>query len=106
MNIRWSWPGWQLRVAADQQSEGTPDEQSDHHDGGDLHDAQRLAAGFVNSFDVAPPEVDGDHYAEEGGERMGFEPEILVHESADFVEQAAEIEARADYADGAGEDVI
>ena len=39
-----------------------PDQEDHHHHGGDLHDAQRLAAGFVHALDVAPPEVDGHQH--------------------------------------------
>src|ERR1019366_4125568 len=48
--------GRKLHASLEQQGDGAPDEEGGHHDGGDLHDAQRLAAGFVDALDVAPPE--------------------------------------------------
>ena len=36
-----------------------PDQQNDHHHRGDLHNAQRLVARFLDALDVLPPVVDG-----------------------------------------------
>src|SRR5271169_5780982 len=56
----------------------TPDQQSRHHDGGDLHDTQCLAAGFVNALDVLPPEIEGDADREEGSKVVHVEGERLT----------------------------
>ena len=53
-----------------------PDDQDHHHDGGDLHDAQRLLAGFVHADDVLAPEVESDDGGEDRGEirRVDLQP--------------------------------
>ena len=50
--------GRNLRGTVQQQRQRAPDQERDHHHGGDLHDPQRLAARFVHALDVAPPEVE------------------------------------------------
>src|SRR5689334_13689664 len=89
-----------------QQGDGTPDQEGDHHDSGDLHNAQRLAARLVDTLDVAAPEVDRDHGPEDGRKHIGGNMLAVVDQVGKFVEQAAEILAGADHADGPGEDVI
>src|SRR5450759_5099161 len=98
--------GRKLHASLEQQGDGAPDEEGGHHDGGDLHDAQRLAAGFVDALDVAPPEVGGDNHAEPGGEEMGGNAGGDVAGLGEFVEQVAEVQSGADHADGSGQDVI
>jgi hypothetical protein len=51
---------------AQQYSVHTPGDQDDHHDGGQLHDAHGLLAGFGDSLDVVPPEIDSAEYGERG----------------------------------------
>ena len=53
--------------AADANGVDAPEEQNDHHDGGDLHDAQGLVAGFLDALDVLPPVINGDDGSEDGG---------------------------------------
>ena len=76
----------------------TPDQKHHHHHGRDLHDAQRLAARFVNALDVAPPEIDGDDHAEDRGETgsgaMRDARRAVI--SANLVQQAAQILPGAD----------
>ena len=38
-----------------------PSDQDNHHDGGELHDTQRLSARFRDAFDIFPPEIKRDH---------------------------------------------
>ena len=93
-------------MAAQQDGQRAPDEQGHHHERGDLHDAQRLATGFVKALDIHPPEVDGDQGGEESREMVHVEGEGLTEHLGDFVQQVSEIRARGNDADGAGKDVI
>src|ERR1035437_1060174 len=105
-NVLQSWKRHRL-VAVLENRDHAPYEQDHHHDGGDLHDAQRLLAGFVHADDVLAPEVDGDYGGEHCREirRVNLQRgEVPVY--TDLVDEAAEVEARADGADGAGEHVI
>ena len=45
-----------------------PSDQDHDHDGGDLHDAQRLHARFVHAQNVLAPEVQGREHGEPRGE--------------------------------------
>src|SRR6185295_6038832 len=62
-----------------------PDDQDRHHYGGDLHDAQRLPAGFVDALDVLPPKIGCDQHRETGVESVHRQTVALVHQLADFV---------------------
>src|ERR1035437_6068092 len=105
-NVLQGWKRHRL-VAVLENRDHAPDEQDHDHDGGDLHDAQRLLAGFVDADDVLAPEVDGDYGGEHRREIRGIYLERgEVPVLADLVDEAAKVEARADGADGAGEHVV
>ena len=65
-----------------------------------------MRAGFVDALDVAPPEVNGHHHAEYGGERIRRGVQAEMAEAGDLIEQTPQVLARADHTDGAGEDVV
>ena len=44
-----------------------PRQQHDYHHCGDLHHLQCLIAGFFDTLDVLPPEVNGDNPCDYGG---------------------------------------
>src|SRR5215469_3639054 len=48
---------WRQVSAAEKHRVAAPYDHDYHHDGGDLHDAQGLFAGLVNTLDVFPPEI-------------------------------------------------
>ena len=52
--------------AANEDGVNAPEEQDDHHYGGDLHNAQSLAAGLLNALDVLPPVIGGHRGREQG----------------------------------------
>ncbi len=81
VEIGWDRQGRHLRrAAADQQRQRAPDQERDHHHGGDLHDPQRFGAGFVDAFDVGPPEINGDQHGESGGEHVGRNAKRRMHQ--------------------------
>ena len=85
----------------------TPDDQHHNHDRRDLHNAQRLLAGFVHADDVFAPEVEGD----DGGEGSGKIRRVDLHRGdvhmfAQFVDQPGQVQSRADTGDGTGEHVV
>ena len=65
-----------------------------------------LWLGLRDSFDVAVPEIDGDGDAEEDRESIGVGAPGLMQRLGHVVQEAAEVLAGADGADGAGQDVI
>ena len=67
---------------------------------------RRLAARFVHALGVLPPEVNRDDNREEGRKIVHVEGERLPEHLRDLVQQVPQILARADHADGSGEDVI
>ena len=52
----------------DDEGNEAPDDQENHHYGGDLHDAQRLFAGLVDALGILPPKVRGHDDSEGRGE--------------------------------------
>src|SRR5882724_781021 len=69
MQVGGSGPGDGL-VAVLQDGDQRPTEEDDHHDGGDLHDAKGFFAGFVETFGVLPPVVNGYGQGEADGEEI------------------------------------
>ena len=57
-------------------------------------------------LNIQPPEIEGDQDGEAGGKPVGRNLIVGVQHAADFVKESGEILAGADYADGAGEDVV
>src|SRR5437867_2742704 len=56
--IRWSWKRRHLPPFYNQ-GQARPPDHHHHHYRCDVHDAHRIVARFVNSFQVAPPKVEG-----------------------------------------------
>src|SRR5579884_269511 len=98
--------GGQFRLALEQDGQRTPEEKDDDHDGRNLHDAQRFAAGLMQTLDVRPPEIGRKDHAKKGGERVRVERHGLVHQDRHLVQQASEILSGGDDADWPGEYVI
>src|ERR1022692_4340931 len=94
-------------IAVLQDGGDTPDDEDNHHSAGNLHDPQSLLAGFMHADDVLAPEVEGDDGGEDGGEIRRVNVQSgQVQVLAEVVDEAAEVEARTDGTDGAGEHVI
>ncbi len=55
-------------MSPQQDGQRAPDQKRDNHDGGDLHDAQSLAAGFVDTLSVHPPKIDRNQRRKKGRE--------------------------------------
>src|SRR5208283_2194494 len=91
---------------ADQNGVDAPGDQDHDHDGGDLHDAHGLLAGFVDALNVVPPEIGRAHDGEARGAdtRRNVQAEMDVIGS--FVDEADDVLARGDATDGARQDVI
>src|ERR1035438_6182123 len=98
--------GYRL-IAVLQDGGDAPDDKDDHHGAGNLHNAQSLLTGFMHADDVLAPEVEGDDGGEDGGEigRVNVQSG-QVQVLAKVVDEAAEVEARADGTDGASEHVV
>ncbi len=109
------------QVAADlQQGEQRPAEQHHHHHGRDLHDPERLFAGFLDALDVLPPEVEGDGHGEQdrGGvdadlrravEHVmngGGDPAAGVGDGDGVVDQAGDVLSRGNAGDRPGQYVV
>ena len=62
--VRQAWQRRQM-AAADRERVDAPDDHDHHHDGRDVHDAQRLLARLGNALDVFPPEIDRHQDREE-----------------------------------------
>ena len=94
-------------VAVLENGDQAPDDENHHHYGGDLHDAERLLAGFMETDHVLAPEVNGDRRGEHRGEvgRVHVQAGNL-QVFAGLVDQPAKVKARADTADGTGQDVV
>jgi hypothetical protein len=106
--------------AADADGVNAPEEQDHDHDGGDLHDAESLVAGFFDALDVLPPVIDGDGGGEDGGgvvyvELVGGvvgvdeglrEPVVIQGDVHHLVHEADYVLAGGDAGDGPGEDVV
>ena len=83
-----------------------PTDQQHHHDGGELHDAQRFVARLGNALDVLPPEIDGDENGEKCSRGTVVQDERDMRVGQQFIDHAGEILARGDAADGPCENVI
>ena len=94
--------------------------QDDHHYGGDLHDAQRLVAGFFDALDVFPPVINGYQQGKGGGGVVFIDmrravkhgvhgarnPAMGVGGGKEFVDQSGDVLSRGNAGDRAGEDVV
>jgi hypothetical protein len=86
--------------------DGAPDDEHDDHHGSDLHDPKSLVAGLVDALDVLPPEVEDGDDAEGGGKIIFVEVDGMLEVMGDFLDEASEILAGGDGADGASENVV
>jgi hypothetical protein len=94
-------------VAASEDGYQAPGDEDHHHHRGDLHDAEGLFARFVNADDVLAPEINRDRGGKNSGEMRRMEVQARdMQVVGGFVDQNAQVEARADGADGAGQYVI
>ena len=89
----------------DKQGIAAPEKQNHHHDGGDLHNPQRLVARLLNALDVLPPVVDGHRRGKHcrrvvqvklesmpGDILQGrWQPVVLVHHVQHLVHQAGDV---------------
>ena len=103
-----------------EQGEKRPAQQHHHHDGRDLHDPERLFAGFFDALDVFPPEVErdghGKHnrgavnpYLRSAVEEMvdgGGDPAMGIGDADGVVDQASDVLSRGYAGDRPGKDVI
>ena len=83
-----------------------PDDQDHHHDGGDLHDLQRLVARLVNALDVLPPEIHNGKNRECRCEVVVVEMDGMMGIAEQVFDEAGEVQARRDGADRSGQDVV
>ena len=98
----------------------TPDQEDDHHDGGDLHDLHGFAAGLFDALDVLPPVENGDDGGKDGRRVVHVElkgivvrihqrrrqPMAVIGNRHQLIHQPGNILSRGDAGDGAGEDVV
>ena len=97
--------GGQLDGSA-QNRNRAPDDQNDHHHGGDGHDLQGLLAGFMHALGVLPPEVGHDDDRDAGREVVIGKIQRAVQVHAHVLDEARQILARGDGADGASQNVV
>ena len=90
LNFRLAGIGQRHRlVAVLENGDQAPDDQDHHHHGGDLHDAQRLFARFVDADDVLAPEIERHHRREPGREIRRIDVHAGdVQMFAGFIDQA------------------
>src|SRR5208283_1793428 len=77
----------------------------DHHRR-NLHDAHGLLAGFVNSLDVVPPEIESAQNREARGAEVRRNVQTDVNVVAGLVEQSNDILPGRHAADRAGQNVV
>src|SRR5579862_5044625 len=61
LHILWQRCGREMPTTTSVQGVEAPSDQDNHHDGGELHDAQGLSARFRNALDIFPPEIKCDN---------------------------------------------
>ena len=83
-----------------------PENQNHYHYRGDGHDLQRLCAGFVDTLDVLPPEIESNQDREYGRKVIFRERKRVMHVLADVLDEACEVLAGRNGADWAGQDII
>src|ERR1700674_3915820 len=83
-----------------------PGDQHHHHDSGELHDPQRLAARFRNALDVLPPEIQGDEHRDGCGGCVYGQMKGQFRVVEELVEDAYQILTCGDTADRACENVV
>src|SRR5580700_109534 len=89
-----------------QHRDGAPDDQNHHHYGGDDHDLQSFLAGLVHALRVLPPEIKSHDDGQAGGKSIVGKIEGPVEVEAHVFDEAGEVLAGGDGADGAGEHVV
>src|SRR6266567_471770 len=57
---------------------GTPGDHHDYHHGGHVHDAESFLAGLGDTFNVLPPEIDGDYGGKERSRPVHVQDETGV----------------------------
>src|SRR5262249_10473851 len=94
------------------QRQATPEQDDGGHDRRDNHDRQRLAARLVNAFEVEPEEVSDNGAGDAGCAPVHdefFRPRVELDAAEiteQFQQQADDVFAGGDAADGPGEDVV
>src|SRR5271167_1919017 len=78
---------WRERGVPEPNRVDAPADQDHDHDGGDLHDAHGLLAGFGDALDVVPPEVDGNENGEAGGAKSWRDVQTQMNVVEGFVEK-------------------
>ncbi len=89
-----------------QNRDGAPDEQDHHHHRGDGHDLQRFLAGFVHALRILPPEIGHYDHGQSRGEVVVGEIQRAVHVHAHVFDEAGQILAGGDGADGPGQHIV
>ncbi len=92
--------------AANRDREAAPYDHHHGHHGGDLHDAHRLAAGFLDAENILVPEINGYGDGEERGAEIRRKDNSDVRELEQLIDQADQILSCGDAADRAGQDVV
>ena len=70
------------------------------------HDLQRFLAGLVHALRILPPEISHHDHGQAGGEVVVGKMQRAVHVHAHVFDEAREVLAGGDGADGAGQDVV
>src|ERR1700686_559118 len=97
-----------------------PGQQDDHHDGGDLHDAESFLAGLLDTLGIFPPVINRNDQSEYYGRHVDVEvrgamedvvdgagnPAVYVGGDKGFVDQTDDVLASRHPGDRSGEDVI
>ena len=92
--------------AAHHQRVSAPSDQHHHHHGGELHDPQSFFARFGDALDVLPPEIDRHHHGKCGRRGVRIQLHARMRVGQHFVQQAAQVLARGNAADRAGQHVV
>ena len=96
----------QLDGGSAQNRDGAPDEQNHHHHRGDRHDLQGFLAGFVHALGILPPEIADHDDGQSRGEVVVGKIQRAVQVDADVFDEARQVLASGDGADGAGQHII
>jgi len=84
----------------------TPEQHHHDHYRRDVHDPQRLFAGFRNTLDVFPPEINRNQHRERRGGQVHGQNQRGVHIVQKFIQQTDKIKAGGNSADGPRQDVV
>ena len=105
MHVAGDGSGWHVQTASPD-GISAPNDEDDHHDGGQLHDFQGFIAGLGDTFDVLPPKIGGNEHRETGGGVIDGKEPAGMRVLQQLVGYPGKVLSRGHTADWPGEDVV